>query len=272
MTAPGRTRPYSPRIPGWLIPGAALAAAVVLLPLIGLAVRVPWGDFLSLITTEASLDALGLSLVTALVSSVLCVLLGVPMAVLLVRVEFPGRQVARALVLLPLVLPPVVGGLALLYTFGRRGLVGEPLSAAGVDIAFTTAAVILAQVFVSLPFVIISIEGALRTLGTTYEVAAAGLGASPGRTFLQVTLPALRPAVLSGGVLAFARSLGEFGATITFAGSLQGVTRTLPLEIYLQREVDPDIAAALSVLLVGLALLIVGTVYRVPARHRGVGR
>jgi molybdate transport system permease protein len=158
---------------------------------------------------------------------------------------------------LPLVLPPVVGGIALLYAFGRLGLVGRYLEGAGVQIAFTTVAVVLAQTFVSLPFLVISLEGAARTAGADYEVVASTLGASPATVWWRVTLPLLGPGLVSGAVLAFARSLGEFGATLTFAGSRQGVTRTLPLEIYLQRESDADAAVALSVLLVAVAAVVV---------------
>jgi molybdate transport system permease protein len=155
------------------------------------------------------------------------------------------------------VLPPVVGGIALLYTFGRRGLLGHSLEVAGIDIAFSTTAVVLAQSFVALPFLVISLEGALRTAGQRYETVAATLGASPTTVLRRVTLPLVLPALTSGTVLCFARALGEFGATITFAGSLQGVTRTLPLEIYLQRETDPDAAVALSLLLVVVAVVII---------------
>ena len=155
---------------------------------------------------------------------------------------------ARPLILLPLVLPPVVGGIALLYAFGRLGLIGEYLDAAGIQIAFTTTAVVLAQTFVSLPFLVIALEGAARTAGADYEVVAATLGARPTTVWWRVSLPLLAPGLISGAVLAFARSLGEFGATLTFAGSREGVTRTLPLEIYLQRESDADAAVALSLL------------------------
>ena len=160
--------------------------------------------------------------------------------------------------LLPLVLPPVVGGIALLYTFGRRGLLGQTLEVLGVRIAFSTTAVVLAQTFVALPFLVVSLEGTLRAVGQRYEVVAATLGARPTAVLLRVTLPLVLPGLLSGAVLSFARSLGEFGATLTFAGSLQGVTRTLPLEIYLQRESDPDAAVALSLVLVAVAILVVG--------------
>jgi len=163
----------------------------------------------------------------------------------------------RPLILLPLVLPPVVGGIALLYAFGRLGLIGEYLNAAGIQIAFTTMAVVLAQTFVSLPFLVLALEGAARTAGADYEVVAATLGARPTTVWRRVSLPLLAPGLVSGAVLAFARSLGEFGATLTFAGSRQGVTRTLPLEIYLQRETDADAAVALSLLLVAVAAVVV---------------
>jgi molybdate transport system permease protein len=164
---------------------------------------------------------------------------------------------ARPLILLPLVLPPVVGGIALLYAFGRLGLIGGYLDAAGIQIAFTTTAVVLAQTFVSLPFLVIALEGAARTAGADYEVVAATLGARPTTVWWRVSLPLLAPGLMSGAVLAFARSLGEFGATLTFAGSREGVTRTLPLEIYLQRESDADAAVALSLLLVVVAAVVV---------------
>ncbi|GAA3522277.1 hypothetical protein GCM10022140_57800 [Rhodococcus aetherivorans] len=208
-------------------------------------------------TSEASLQALTLSLRTAVAATVLCVLLGVPMATVLARSTVRFLPVLRSLVLLPLVLPPVVGGIALLYTFGRRGLIGEHLELLGIRIAFSTTAVVLAQTFVALPFLVMSLEGTLRTAGTRYEAVAATLGAPPTTVFRRVTLPLVLPGLASGTVLAFARALGEFGATLTFAGSLQGVTRTLPLEIYLQRETDADAAVALSLLLVVAALVIV---------------
>lgn len=248
-------------VPGWLVIPAGLAAAFVLVPLVGLVPSVDWPNFWGLITSRSSTVALRLSLQTASASTVVCILLGVPLAVVLARLEFVGRGLLRTLVLLPLVLPPVVGGIALLMAFGRRGLVGRHLDAIGVQIAFTTVAVVMAQVFVSLPFLVISLEGALRSASPDIEAIAATLGARPTRVFIRVTLPMVRPALVSGAVLAFARSLGEFGATLTFAGSLQGVTRTLPLEIYLQREVDPDAAVALSLVLVVVAAAVVAAVY-----------
>ncbi len=198
-----------------------------------------------------------LSLETAAASTTLCVLFGVPVALVLARSRARAVRLLRPLILLPLVLPPVVGGIALLYAFGRLGLIGRYLDAAGVHIAFTTTAVVLAQTFVSLPFLVIALEGAARTAGAEYEVVAATLGARPGAVWWRVTLPLLAPGLTSGAVLAFARSLGEFGATLTFAGSRQGVTRTLPLEIYLQRVDNPEAAVALSILLVAVAALVV---------------
>jgi len=231
---------------------------LVALPLAGLLSKVPWPGLWQLLTSESSLAALQLSILTASVSTALCIVLGTPMALLLAR---HGLRWLRPLVLLPLVLPPVVGGLALLYTFGRMGLIGQYLEAAGIKIAFSTVAVILAQTFVSLPFLVMGLEGALRTAGDRYERVAATLGASPTRTLFTVTLPLVFPGLLSGAVLSFARALGEFGATLTFAGSLQGRTRTLPLEIYLQREADPDAAIALSLLLVVFAGLVMVITY-----------
>lgn len=244
-------------LPAWIYLPAAVGAVFVILPLVSMVLVVDWPRFPELITSDESLDALALSLRTAAVSTVLCVLIGVPMAAVLARSTFRLMPILRSLVLLPLVLPPVVGGIALLYTFGRRGLLGEYFEVLGLRIAFSTTAVVIAQTFVALPFLVMSLEGALRTAGRRYETVAATLGARPTTVFRRVTLPLVLPGLVSGAVLAFARALGEFGATITFAGSLQGVTRTLPLEIYLQRETDPDAAVALSLVLVLVAVVIV---------------
>ncbi|MCA0253294.1 MAG: ABC transporter permease [Actinobacteria bacterium] len=241
---------------------AAVGAGFVLLPLAAMTTRVDWLRFGELITSESSVAAFWLSLKTSGASTLACLILGVPMALVLARTRFPGQGVVRALVLLPLVLPPVVGGIALLYTFGRRGLLGATLEVMGLQIAFSTVAVVIAQTFVALPFLVVSLEGSLRTLGQRYEVVAATLGARPTTILGRVTLPLVLPGLLSGTVLSFARSLGEFGATLTFAGSLQGVTRTLPLEIYLQREVDADAAVALSLVLVAIALAVIGLATR----------
>ncbi len=244
--------------PRWVVLPAALGMLLVALPLAGLLSKVPWPGLWELLTSQSSLAALQLSILTASVSTAFCIVLGTPMALVLAR---HGLRWLRPLVLLPLVLPPVVGGLALLFTFGRMGLIGQYLEAAGIKIAFSTVAVILAQTFVSLPFLVMGLEGALRTAGDRYERVAATLGASPTRTLFTVTLPLVFPGLLSGAVLSFARALGEFGATLTFAGSLQGRTRTLPLEIYLQREADPDAAIALSLLLVIFAGIVMVIAY-----------
>lgn len=253
-------------LPRWVFVPAAVGLLLFLAPLAGILSRVPWTDFVPLVTSDSSRAALLLSLKTASASTLACLVLGVPMALVLARSDFPGMRVLRSIVLLPLVLPPVVGGLALVYTFGRRGLFGSTLEGFGVTVAFTTVAVVIAQTFVSLPFLVLSLEGTLRTAGRRYEAVAATLGARPGRVLFRVTLPLVVPGLVSGAVLAFARALGEFGATLTFAGSLQGVTRTLPLEIYLVRETDPDAAAALSLLLVVVAVVVVVAVRGRPGR------
>ncbi len=255
-------------LPRWVLVPALLGALFVVVPVAAMVGRVELtpgpdgtGGFWALVTSPAALDALGLSLRTALAATACCVVLGAPMALVLARTTFPGQRVARALVLLPLVLPPVVGGIALLHTFGRRGLVGRHLEVLGIEVAFTTTAVVLAQTFVALPFLVLSLEGALRSQDTRLEDVAATLGARPTTVLRRVTLPRVLPGLLSGAVLAFARALGEFGATLTFAGALQGVTQTLPLEIYLQRSADPDSAVALSFVLVAVAVLITAVVH-----------
>ena len=244
-------------MPRWLYLPAAAGALFVILPLSAMVLRVDWPRFGSLVTSPASLTALLLSLRTAAASTLLCLVFGVPLALLLARHRGRLARVLRPLMLMPLVLPPVVGGLALLYAFGRLGLLGRHLEAGGVRIAFTTTAVVLAQTFVSLPFLVLALEGAARSAGVNYDLVAATLGARPSTVWWRVTLPLLAPGLISGSVLAFARALGEFGATLTFAGSRQGVTRTLPLEIYLQREADPEAAVALSVVLVVVAAVVV---------------
>jgi molybdate transport system permease protein len=254
------TFPQQSGVPRWVLAPAALGAVFIVLPLVALATRVEWSNFFALITSDSSRAALWLSLRTSAASTLLCVLLGVPMALVLARTSFRGQSLLRSFVLLPLVLPPVVCGIALLYTFGRKGLLGETIDVLGLQIAFSTTAVVIAQTFVALPFMVVSLEGTLRTAGERYEVVAATLGARPTTVLRRVTLPLVLPGLAAGAVLSFARALGEFGATITFAGSLEGVTRTLPLEIYLQRETDPDAAVALSLVLVVVAVLVIGLV------------
>ncbi|OLR90279.1 ABC transporter permease [Actinokineospora bangkokensis] len=242
-------------MPGLLWVPAAAALALVVLPVVGLVARSDLAELPSEVTSPGALAALRLSVATALVSTGLCLLLGGPLAVVLARSRVPGVRLLRAVVLLPLVLPPVVGGLALLYLLGRNGLLGSHLP--GPRIPYTTAAVVVAQTFVAMPFLVVGLEGALRTAGERYEAVAATLGARPWTVFRRVTVPLVLPALGSGLVLSFARALGEFGATITFAGSLEGVTRTLPLEVYLLAETDVDGAVALSLLLVVLAVLVI---------------
>jgi molybdate transport system permease protein len=231
--------------------------AFLILPLAGLLVRTPWTTLPRRLTQPGVLTALRLSLQTATLATVLCLLLGVPLAWLLARVEFPGRRVVRALVTVPLVLPPVVGGVALLLVFGRRGLLGAWLDTTfGVTLPFTTAGVVLAEAFIAMPFLVIAVEGALRGADTRYEEAAATLGAGRWTTFTHVTLPLVAPGVIAGAVLCWARALGEFGATITFAGNFPGRTQTMPLAVYLVLETDLDAAIVLSVVLLAVSVTI----------------
>ncbi|WP_461143159.1 ABC transporter permease [Salinifilum aidingensis] len=267
MAAAGRRTPRGgpASVPGVLWPPAALALALIALPVAGLLTRVSPAELPELLLSASAVDALRLSLLTAAASTALSVVLGVPLAVVLARSRLRGMRVLRAVVLLPLVLPPVVGGLALLYLLGRTGPLGGLLDAAGVQLPYSTAAVVLAQTFVAMPFLVVGLEGALRTAGGRYERVAATLGAGPWPAFHRVTLPLLLPALGSSLVLTFARALGEFGATITFAGSLQGSTRTLPLAIYTEAQTDVDAAVAMSLLLVVVALVVI-----VVARPRSV--
>jgi molybdate transport system permease protein len=236
------------------------------LPLAGLLIRAPWSTLPQRLTEPGILAALRLSLLTATSATAVCLVLGVPLAWLLARIEFPGRRLVRALVTVPLVLPPVVGGVALLLVFGRRGLVGEWLdSAFGITLPFTTAGVVLAEAFVAMPFLVISVEGALRGADSRYEEAAATLGATRWTAFRRVTLPLIAPGVAAGAVLCWARALGEFGATITFAGNFPGRTQTMPLAVYLALEQDVDAAIVLS-----LVLLVVSVAILAAMRDRWV--
>lgn len=253
-----RPRGGNPALPWVLWIPAGIALALVVLPVVGLLVRTDYARLPELLTSRAALNALQLSLSTAVASTVACVVLGVPLAVVLARSRGRGVRLVRAVVLLPLVLPPVVGGLALLFLLGRNGFLGYLLDVvAGVTVPFTTTAVVIAQTFVAMPFLVVSLEGALRGGGQRYELVAATLGAHPWTVFRRVTLPLLLPALGSGAVLSFARALGEFGATITFAGSLEGVTRTLPLEVYAQAQADVDSAVALALLLIVVAVVVI---------------
>ena len=246
-------------IPRWIALPAACAVLFLLVPFIALLIRIDWVQFPHLFSQALSSQALTLSLRTCIASTLACITVGLPLALVCARARDTWwSRVLRSMITLPMVLPPVVAGLALLITWGRRGLIGAYLQIFGINIAFTTVAVIMAQTFVSLPFFVSSLEGALRTRGFNEERVASALGASPSRTLWSVTLPLMIPALVSSTALAFSRALGEFGATITFAGSLAGVTRTLPLEIYLQREESTDMALMLSVILVFVALVLVG--------------
>ncbi|KAB1949257.1 ABC transporter permease, partial [Brevibacterium linens] len=270
-TSPVRP-PRRPRseslVPGWLWVPAVIGIVFLLLPIIGMLTRVDAQSLLAVITAEESRLAMRLSLLTSVTSALISVVIGFPLGYLLATRRFPGQRIVRTLILLPLVLPPVVSGLALLYTWGRSAILGGGLEAAGLSLAYTTSAVIMAQVFVSLPFMVMSVETATAGLGRRYELTAAELGAKPNRVFFTVTLPLLRHGIVAGAVLCFARSLGEFGATLTFAGSLSGVTRTMPLQIYLVRESDPQAAIGLSLLLIVIAVLIIIVAYRSPHAPR----
>jgi molybdate transport system permease protein len=247
--------PSPARAPILLAAPAVLALLFLLLPLVGLLVRAPWADVAAVLGSSQARQALALSLVTATVATVLAILLGVPLAWLLARPGLRGASLLRALVTVPLVLPPVVGGVALFTVLGRSGLLGRPLyELTGLALPFTPYAVVLAQTFVALPFLVLAVEGALRAADRRYEEAAATLGARPLTVFRRVTLPLVGPGVAAGAVLAWARALGEFGATITFAGNFPGRTRTMPLEVYLALETDPDAALLLSVLLLAVSV------------------
>ena len=250
-----RTPAVSP-LPVWAGGLGALALCFLVLPLAFMLGRVNWATLGATLATPEARDALGLSLRTCLMALGVDLVLGVPGALLLSR-SWRGVRAARILVALPLSLPPVVAGIALLAAFGRRSTLGALLSGAGLDIAFTTSAVVIAQVFVSLPFLIVTLESALRAREQGLDEMASSLGASPSRVFWQITAPTVLPGLGRGTALALARCLGEFGATLTFAGSMQGVTRTMPLQIYLARESDADLALALGVVLLGVAAAVV---------------
>jgi len=254
------TRRARGRVPVVLLLPAVLGLAFLVLPLVGLLVRTPWSTLPQRLTAPGVLAALRLSLLCASLATLLCIVLGVPLAWLLARIDFPGRRLVRALVTVPLVLPPVVGGVALLLVLGRRGLIGSWLdSTFGVTLPFTTAGVVVAEAFVAMPFLVIAVEGALRGVDTRYEEAAATLGASRWTAFRRVTLPLVAPGVAAGAVLCWARALGEFGATITFAGNYPGRTQTMPLAVYLALEQDLDAAIVLSLILLVVSVAILAS-------------
>ncbi|WP_407650331.1 ABC transporter permease [Cellulomonas edaphi] len=257
-TTTGRTGTVgAPRLL-WL--PAALAVGLLVMPIVALVVRARWSTLAADVMSPAAREALRLSLTTSVAATAICLLLGVPLAVLLARTSGWAADVLRALVTLPLVLPPTVGGIALLYLLGRRGIVGESLDAwFGIRLPFTTAAVVIAQAFVAMPFLVLGVEGALRTAGTRFEVVAATLGAGRWTVLRRITLPLALPGLISGTILCFARALGEFGATALFAGNTPGVTQTMPLAIYAAFNgagVPQGTAVALSLLLVAAAVAV----------------
>jgi molybdate transport system permease protein len=242
-----------------LIPAvvAAIGAAVFALPLAGLLWRAPWSSAWDVLDTDASRDALRLSLITSLSATAIAVVLGVPLAWVQARVEYPGKRFVRALTILPMVLPPVVGGVALLLALGRRGIVGSQLDRIGVNLPFTTVGAVVAETFVAMPFLVLTLEAAFRSTDRRLEDAARSLGAGRFHVFRTVTVPLVRPSFIAGAVLCWARALGEFGATITFAGNLQGTTQTLPLFVYIKLEgSDPDAAIVLSLVLLAVSLAV----------------
>ncbi|MFD3578761.1 ABC transporter permease [Streptomyces sp. NPDC058644] len=252
-----RGRTTGPRTPIALAIPALLAIAFLMLPLLGILARTEWSDLGAHLTGEGTTQALKLSLVVSFWALGLSLLLGVPLAWLLARVDFPGKAVVRSLVLLPMVLPPTVGGVALLLAFGRRGLLGPWLEDTfGITLPFQTSGAVIAATFVAMPFLVISLEGALGGLRPRYEETAASLGASPVRVFCTVTLPMVAPGLIAGAALTWARALGEFGATITFAGNLPGTTQTLPLQVYLLLQDSPEAATSVSLLLLAIAMAV----------------
>ena len=242
-------------LPLWILAG--IGAVFVSLPLVALLMRAPWDDITGSLSGAGASEALRLSVVVSLTATALSLLLGVPLAWILARSRIPGRSVLRAIVVLPIVLPPVVGGIGLLFALGRGGVVGQWLySMLGLQLTFTTWGAILATTFVSMPLVVLATEAGLRSIDRRYEQAASALGASPRYTIRRVVLPMLGPQLAAGAVLAWARALGEFGATITFAGNLAGRTQTLPLAVYETRLTDPGGAIFLSLILVVLSIAV----------------
>lgn len=245
-------------IPRTLMALAALGLALFAVPLVGLLVRTPWSSLGTTLSGSVALDALRISLVASVGSTVAAAVLGLPLAFVLARVDFPGKAIVRGVVLLPLVLPPVVGGAALLFALGRRGVVGGPLAdATGIVLPFSTGGVIIATTFVAMPFLVVTVEGALRNLDRRFEHAAESLGASPWTVLRRVTMPLIGPSIVAGLVLTWARALGEFGATITFAGNLAGRTQSLPLAVFVALEGDRDTAVALSLVMIVISLAVI---------------
>lgn len=247
------------RVPVLPAIAAVVATLLFLVPLAGVVGATSWRRLPELLSTPAARDALRLSLVCSVGAAALCCALGIPLAWVLARTEFPGRALLRAFLLLPMVLPPVVGGTALLLAFGPDGLLGSRLADLGLTLTGTTAGVIVADTFVAMPFLVFTVEGALRTIDLRYEAVAATLGARRWGTFRHVTLPLIGPSLLAGVVLAWARALGEFGATVTFAGNVEGATRTMPVAISTSLQTDRESAIALSIVLIGICVVVLVT-------------
>ncbi len=259
-----RRRQPQRRAPWVLLPFACLGIAFLALPLVALLQQAPWRDLGDLVRDPVVTDALRLSVISASAATGISLLVGVPLAWVLARTSFPGRSLTRALVTLPMVLPPVVGGAALLFAFGRRGLLGEPIyEGTGFLLPFSLWGVIAANTFVAMPFLVVTVESGLRAADQRYEDAAATLGASRWLIFRRITLPHAMPSLIAGAVLCWARALGEFGATVTFAGNLQDRTQTMPLAVFLALETDRDAAIALSLILIAVSLAVL-----VPLRDR----
>ena len=252
--------PTAGRPPAALTVVGFVALGLLALPIVGLLQRAPWSSLPTLLGESEVLEALRLSLVVSVAATAACVVLGLPLAFVLARRRLRFPRVARAVVMLPMVLPPVVAGTALLFALGRRGLVGQWLDSwFGVSLPFTTAGAVVAAAFVALPFFVVTVEAALRQAGDDLDEAAATLGAGPWATLVHVALPTIRPALAAGAALSWARALGEFGATLTFAGNFPGRTRTLPLETYLALERNPEAAVAISLVLMAVALAVLVT-------------
>jgi molybdate transport system permease protein len=244
------------RAPALFVVLAVAGAVFVALPIVGLLVQAPWSEAWKVLTSPAATEGLRVSIVVSLSATAIAVVLGVPLAWVLARTDFPGRSVVRAIVVLPLVLPPVVAGVGLLAALGRRGFAGRALDAFGPSLPFTTAAAVIAAAFVSFPLLVLAVEAGIRSLDPRLERAALSMGASPWYVLRRVTFPLLLPQLAAGLVLTWARALGEFGATITFAGNLRGVTQTLPLAVFEEGQTDPGGAIVISLLLVLLSLAV----------------
>ena len=250
------------RPPALILVPALIGALIFVVPLLGLLWRAPWSSAFDVLRSQEATQAIRLSVVTSVSATAIAIVLGVPLAWIQARVPYPGRNIVRAITVIPMVLPPVVGGIALLLALGRRGLAGQYLDHVGVHLPFHVGGAVLAEVFVSMPFLVLTVEAAFRSVDSRLEDAARTLGASRLTVFRRVTLPIIRPSLIAGAVLCWARALGEFGATITFAGNLAGKTQTLPLFVYVTLEgSNPDAAIVLSLVLLAISALVIILVF-----------